>query len=280
MILQFIDLDLNRFDKLCLVCKQAIKEQTMVIDGDTHISGAASDFSLEANLEAMQKAGVDKALVWLSPHHYRGEELTEHNAYVYKAARGHPDRFLPIGWADPTVSVEHAKEMVRRSAEEWGFYGVKLNGAQNNYFIDDPELALPVAEEIAKAGKMIAFHIGPDAYERTHPCRAARVARLYPDTPILMVHMGMTSNDMNRVVVEMAQECPNMVLIASATSDSLALKAIRTLGVSRVCFGSDRPFRKMNVMKAMFETAFCDELSDQEMALFMGGNLARLFGVA
>ena len=199
----------------------------MIIDGDTHISSGAAEFALEAHLQAMQIAGVDKAVVWLSPHHYQGEELTEHNAYVYRAAQKHPDRLLPIGWADPTVSVEHAKEMVRRSAEEWGFHGVKLNGAQNNYFIDDPDIALPVAEEIAKAGKMIAFHIGPDAYERTHPSRAARVARLFPETPILMVHMGMTSTDMNRAVIEMAEQCPNMTLIASATSDALALKAIR-----------------------------------------------------
>ena len=251
----------------------------MIIDGDSHISPGAPEFSLESQMEAMERAAVDKALVWLSPHHYRGEELTEHNAYVSRAAREHPDRLLPIGWADPTVGVEHAKEMVRRSVEEWGFYGVKLNGAQNNYFIDDPVLALPVAEEIAKAGKMIAFHIGPDAYERTHPFRAARVARLFPETPILMVHMGMTSNDMNRAVIEMARECPNMVLIASATSDSLALKAIRTLGASRVCFGSDRPFRKMDVMKVMYETAFAGELEHDEMELFMGGNMARLFGI-
>jgi predicted TIM-barrel fold metal-dependent hydrolase len=252
----------------------------MIIDGDTHISPGARGFYYETNLEAMEKAGVDKALVWLSPHHYRGEELAEHNAYVSRAAREHPDRFLPIGWADPTISVEHAREMVRRSVEEWGFHGVKLNGAQNNYFIDDPELALPVAEEIAKAGKMIAFHIGPDAYERTHPFRAARVARRFPEIPILMVHMGMTSRDMNRAVIEMACECPNMMLVASATTDALALEAVRALGASRVCFGSDRPFRKMHVVRAMFEAAFADELETEEMKLFMGGNMARLFGIA
>jgi predicted TIM-barrel fold metal-dependent hydrolase len=71
-----------------------------------------------------------------------------------------------------------------------------------------------------------------------------------------------------------------MTLIASATSDQAALRAIRELGASRVCFGSDRPFRKMHVIKAMFETSLPDELSAEEMDAFMGGNMARLFGLS
>ncbi len=252
----------------------------MIIDGDTHVSAAGGRFSLDNHLAALERARIDRALVWLSPHHYEGAGICEHNAFVARAAREHADRLIPFGWADPRVSVAHAIEMVRRSAEEWGFVGVKLNGAQNGYYIDDPELALPVAEEIAKRRLMIAFHIGPDAYERTHPWRAARVARRFPETPVLMVHMGMTSSDMNRAVCEAAEECPNMVLIASATGDAQALGAIRRLGASRVCFGSDWPFRKMHVARAVFEASLPDEISAAEMELFMGGNLRRLFGIA
>lgn len=251
----------------------------MIIDGDTHVSLAGGRFSLENQLAALERGRIDKALVWLSPHHYKGCEIRNHNAFIARAAREHPDRLIPFGWADPSVSVENAIEMVRRAADEWGFLGVKLNGAQNGYFIDDPELALPVAEEIARRNMMIAFHIGPDAYERTHPWRAARVARRFPETPILMIHMGMTDRDMNRAVCDAAEECPNMVLVASATDDAHALQAIRRLGASRVCFGSDWPFRKVHVVRAMFEASLADEISADEMALFMGGNLRRLFRI-
>lgn len=251
----------------------------MIIDGDTHVSLAGGGFSLENQLRALDRARIDKALVWLSPHHYKGAEIAEHNAFIARAARQHADRLIPFGWADPRVSVEHAVDMVRRAAGEWGFLGVKLNGAQNNYYIDDPELALPVAEEIAKQGLMIAFHIGPDAYERTHPWRAARVAKRFPRTPVLMIHMGMTSGEMNRAVCEAAEECPNMVLIASATGDAEALQAIRRLGAARVCFGSDWPFRKIHVVRAMFEASLPDDISPVDMELFMGGNLRRLFRI-
>ena len=85
-----------------------------------------------------------------------------------------------------------------------------------------------------------------------------------------MVHMGMTNNDMNDAVIEMAQECPNMYLVGSATTAKAVLKAIGLLGADRVCFGSDTPFALMHVE---------DELSQEEKALVMGGNIARLFGL-
>jgi hypothetical protein len=251
----------------------------MIIDADTHIAPTGGAFALEAHLARMERAGIDKTLTWLKPD-YEGEEIENHNAYVYEATQKYPNKILGFGWADPTVSVKHAKKMVKVCTEDYGLYGVKLNGAQNNFYIDDPQLSLPVVEEIAKAGTMLAFHIGPDAYERTHPFRAAKIARMYPEMTILMVHMGMTNWDMNRVVVEMALECPNMFLIGSATNDKAIAYALEKLGAARVCFGTDAPFQRPHVVKAMYEALLKYEISPAEQALVMGGNIARLFDIA
>jgi predicted TIM-barrel fold metal-dependent hydrolase len=226
----------------------------------------------------MEKAGVDKTVTWLKPD-YEGKEIEGHNAYVYKATREHPDKILGFGWADPTVGVGHAKDMVKKCIYEFGFYGVKLNGAQNHYYIDDPKLSLPVVEEVAKTGKLIAFHIGPDAYERTHPFRAAKIAKLHPEMKVLMVHMGMTNADMSNAVIEMAQENPNMYLIGSGTSYGAFLQAIKVLGADRVCFGTDAPFRRMHVELAAFNALLDGEVSEEEKNMVMGGNISRLFGL-
>ena len=66
---------------------------------------------------------------------------------------------------------------------------MKLNGAQNSYYIDDLELTGSIIEEIAQSGKVLAFHVGADAYEYTHPFRVAKIAKMYPELKILMVHM-------------------------------------------------------------------------------------------
>ncbi len=247
----------------------------MIIDADTHIAPTGGDFAIERHLERMTRAGIDKALVWLRPD-YKGTEIEGHNKYVYDAVRKYPDKLIGFGWTDPTVSVEHALKMVRVCAEEYGFYGVKMNGAQNHYFIDDPKIALPVAEAIAKTGKSIAFHIGPDEYERTHPFRAARIAKMFPETAVLMVHMGMTSVDMNKAVIDAAQECPNMVLIGSETSYKAILEAIRVLGAERVCFGTDAPFQWPHVVRAMYDAALDGEVTAKEKALVMGESIARI----
>lgn len=250
----------------------------MIIDADTHIAPTGGDFTLDEHLKRMERAGIDKTLTWLKPD-YEGEGIEGHLRYVYDAVQQYPDKILGFGWADPTVGVEHAKKMVKLCTEEYDFYGVKLNGAQNYYYIDDETLALPVIEEIAKTGKMLAFHIGPDAYERTHPLRARKIAMRYPEMPILMVHMGMTDWDMNRAVVEVAQECPNMFLIGSATDAKAVIYAIKELGADRVCFGTDAPFRRPHVVKAMYDALLTYEVTEDERALVMGGNIARLFGL-
>lgn len=248
----------------------------MIIDADTHIAPTGGEFALEKHLARMERAGIDKTLTWLKPD-YEGEGIEGHLRYVHDAVQAYPDKLLGFGWADPTVGVAHAKRMVKLCTEEYGFYGVKLNGAQNFYTIDDPELALPVIEEIAKSGKMLAFHIGPDAYERTHPLRARKIALMYPELKILMVHMGMTDPDMAAAVVEVAQECPNMVLIGSATNDKLVLQAIKQLGADRVCFGTDAPFQRPHVVRAWYDAMLTYDVTEAETAMVMGGNIVRLF---
>ena len=251
----------------------------MIIDADTHISSGADAFTLESHLENMEKAAIDRTLCWLCPHHYsEADGVEKGNRYVYEAAKKYPDRILGFGWADPTFGLDQARRDATQCVEGFDLYGVKMNGAQNNFYIDDPEIGMPLAEHIAGLGRMLAFHIGPDAYERTHPMRALRIAQRFPEMTILMVHMGMNDLDMVTSTIHAARECPNMYLVGSATNYGAILRAIRELGADRVLFGSDSPFGKMKVMRATYETALEDELRQEEIDLVMFGNAARLFG--
>jgi predicted TIM-barrel fold metal-dependent hydrolase len=176
--------------------------------------------------------------------------------------------------------VQKAREMARKCLLQYGFYGVKLNGAQNDFFIDDPKLALPVIEEVAKAGKLLAFHCGADACERTHPFRLAKIASQFPETQILCVHMGGVGfPDLSQAAIEMAQQYPNLHLIGSMVHHTSVLDAIRTLGASRVCFGSDTPFALMHVCVAEYNALLDGEVTPEEKNQVMGSNLLRLLGL-
>ncbi len=90
----------------------------MVIDADCHISptpeGGVS-IDIDELLRRMDRSGVAKALTWLQPPYRR--EIDEANAYVYQAAKRHPDRVLGFGWADPNLGVEKAIAAARRCIE-------------------------------------------------------------------------------------------------------------------------------------------------------------------
>lgn len=249
----------------------------MIIDADTHIAPTGGEFSIERHMARLDEAGIDASLVWLKPD-YEGSAIEGHNRYVFEAAKAHPDRLIPFGWADPTVGVDHARAMARTCIEEYGFRGVKLNGAQNDYFIDDPKLAMPVVEEIARLGGMIAFHIGPDAYEKTHPLRALRIAERFPQTPVLLAHMGMADDAMNEACVRAAEAQSNIHLIGSGTTATLIHRAITRVGADRVLFGSDAPFKFPRVELAMYRTLLDTEFDERTSELVLGGNVARLFG--
>lgn len=101
----------------------------MIIDADTHISPTGEDASaitINELLRRMDRAGVDRALAWLRPPYMR--EINESNAHVYRATRQHPERVLGFGWADPRLGLDKARDAVKRCVEDYGFYGVKLNG--------------------------------------------------------------------------------------------------------------------------------------------------------
>ena len=253
----------------------------MIIDADVHISPTAElgSISIDELLRRMDRAGVDKAVTWLQPPYRR--DIDDGNAYVFSASRMHPDRVLGFGWADPNLGVDRARATVKRCVDEYGFFGVKLNGAQNGFFVDDPRLSIPVIEEIAKRGTRLALHVGVDAFEHTHPFRVAKIARLFPELPILMVHMGgVAFHDMSSAAIEVAKEYPNITLIGSAVRTNSVLNAVYSLGFERVCYGSDTPFEPMHVEVARYRAMLDGEVSDEARRAVMGGNIQRLFGIS
>lgn len=251
----------------------------MIIDADVHLSPTVEkgcEAYIDVTLQRMEKAGVDQALVWLIPPYLR--ELDASNAYVFKATQQNPDKFLGFGWADPSLGVDKAKDMVKKCIEEYGFYGVKLNGAENSFYIDDPRLSMPVIEEIAKTGKMLAFHTGADAFDQTHPYRIAKIASQYPEMTILAAHMGGVGHqDISSAMIDIAADHENIVLIGSNVKTFAILKAIRELGAHRVCFGSDTPFELMHVAVAMYDAMLDGEVSQTDKDKIMAGNMQRIF---
>jgi predicted TIM-barrel fold metal-dependent hydrolase len=251
----------------------------MIIDADTHISSLqeGNRISYDELLRRMDRSGVERALSWLQPTYFR--DMQAGNRYVAEAMKKHPDRILGFGWVDPHYGLEQCRVEIKRCIEEYGFYGVKLNGAQNEFLIDDKETSLPLIKAIVTSGKLLAFHIGADSFENTHPFRLAKIAMQFPEAKILSVHMGGAAvPDLSRAMLEFAQVHKNVYLIGSAVNPQAVLRAINILGPQRVLFGSDTPFGLMHVEVAKFK-ALLEDVDETARNLILSGNIVRLFGL-
>lgn len=252
----------------------------MIIDADCHISSQKFDslsITAEELIRRMDRASVDRAIVWLKPPYDR--DIDRENRSVYAASQRYSNRLLPFGWANPRLGRQATFDTIKRCFEEYGFLGIKFNGAQDDYVIDDPDAALPFVEYAASFGKPIAFHIGADSPENTHPARLAHIAGQYPEINFLMSHMGGASlPPLSLSAVEAGQAHPNIFLIGSAIHELAIDHAVRVLGASRVCFGSDEPFRFVHVQLAGYRALFRDSSEDEQSAI-LGGNIARLLSL-
>ena len=251
----------------------------MIIDADCHISSHKCDgLAITAGelIHEMDRAGVDKGLIWLKPPY--NKDIGPENEAVYTATRRYPDRLVGFGWANPRLGYKAASETIKRCFEEYGFYGIKFNGAQDDYVIDD-DAVLPLIEQAAGYGKVVAFHIGSDFYENTHPYRLRRIAARFPETQFLMIHMGGAGlPPLDRAAIETAAEHANITIIGSAIHEIAILNAISRLGPERVCFGSDMPFRLMHVQLAKYQ-ALMRDLDETARCNILGGNIARLLNI-
>ncbi len=247
----------------------------MIIDADVHISPYSTnngDISIDELLRRMDRSKVDKAVTWLRPPYMR--EVAESNRYVYDAMKNYPDRIIGFGWVDPHLGKDKMLDEVKRCHEEYGMFGIKMNGAQNEYYIDS-EFAAPLVEAIVQTTLPLAFHTGVDAFEATHPYRVGKIARTYPDARILLIHMGGVGfHDLSNSAIEVMLECPNIMGIGSAIRPINVLKALKKLGADRVAFGSDTPFNLMHVEVAAYYAMMDGEFSDEEIDAVMCRNIA------
>lgn len=192
------------------------RKDDLVIDTDTHITDPqligvqikkkleaftgyfqGMPISAEQLINEMDLNGVDMSLTWQNPAcidygknqkvNYR--KLMKANEYIFKASRKYPDRFIPAGWTDPkALGLDLAKKGVEKLVREFGFSIIKMNPAQNEFFLDSP-VVFDIIDTIISHRAIPAFHIGSDTVYT--PVKALeKIAAHYPDTPIIAVHMG------------------------------------------------------------------------------------------
>jgi hypothetical protein len=166
-------------------------------------------------------------------------------------------------------------EEVQRCYEVYGMRGLKIihqTGGLGSYSlltsINEPAM-YPIIAKAAEFGMPILAHANPE--------ECAGLCNAVPEAVIIMAHSGghpTAMGDWFRAI-EVAKHYPNIYMdTASSQSDMGYIEAlVAGVGAERVIFGTDMPlidpfFGYAKVMGT--------ELSEEEKALILGGNILRL----
>jgi len=208
----------------------------MIIDSHAHIDLAESWGWFdppETLLPLMDEAQIDQAIVMT----YRDATKPDDPAtlYVQAAVERFPERF--IGYIRVNPNAPGAVEAVDQAIGDFKMKGIKLHPVS---YVGFPygEATLRVIRRAAEYNAPVLFHTGDESLAL--PEEVAQAASLVPQARVILAHMGGYFNC--EAVLQIGKELPNILVDTSAVPYPWMIrKAIDTLGIERVLFGSDGP---------------------------------------
>jgi uncharacterized protein len=239
------------------------------MDFEIYLPTEAGADELRAALEDLayweDKAGIEMAVVMPTP--------TPHpsNKALAETLAGDP-RWVLCAQVNPQHG-EGAVAEFRQAVTEFGCRMLKIMPAIYNTPPTSPN-AVALMDVARDLGVAVNIHSTGNNGE---PLEIGALARRYPDVPIIMDHMGYRND--GRQAILAAQDNPNIFLgtTIAAFEPSFIATAIREVGADRIIFGSNLPACYPDLA---IESIRRGKFGDEVEALILGGNLARLLGIA
>lgn len=231
-------------------------------------------------LAELDRAGVSRGC-FMAPT-AEDEELTEFLR--------HSDRFIGLSWINATEP-EAAATLERERAA--GKVGVKLYPVSAAYHVNDRR-CYPFYEAAARTGMFVLIHLGVTvgynadlAY--ANPLDLHPVARDFPDVNFVVAHFGA---GFMRESLMLAYQQENVHFDTSGSNNWIRTQVekltlaqvfgrfIEGAGAERILYGSDstnfpRGYR-VNVLEEQLQALEELDMTDEQRALILGGNLKRL----
>lgn len=246
----------------------------MIIDIHGHV-GTWPDFfipepSAQWLVETSTRIGID--LTVISHLVAVGHDTITGNRMALAAARQFPGRLGVWLVADPHRS-ERAAD-IRAQLDEPGVCGLKLHPDVHEYAITDPGYR-PYLELAEESGVPILSH-GQTRSPWSDPAQLAEVCRRHERLTLLMGHSGLWVDGFDRAIA-FAQEHAGLHLeiCGSRLTHRWVVRLVSEAGAHKVLFGSDASFLDPRVGLGKVRMA---RLTDEERALVLGGNAARILG--
>ena len=248
----------------------------MIWDLHCHLAGFAGSTPQAQMANLMRYAdrlAIDRVCVFMGHqliYDPTPAELRAQNDEVLTAVRDWPGRAWGFVYLNPNHTQASLDEL-NRCVRDGPMVGVKLWVARR---VDDSAVA-PLIERAAELKALIFQHTwlktGGNLPGESTPQDVVRVARRYPQVPIVCGHTGGNWVRGIRVIREDANIYAD--LAGSDPTAGFTEMAVRELGPERVLYGSDAGLRSFASQLAKVQGA---AISEAARKLILGTNLARL----
>ncbi len=257
------------------------------------------DITGEKHLEQMEKAGIDKTVVFLfDTGLLTGEpevSIEKQNEIIFQAAKKYPDKIIPFVHIDPRR--RGAIKFVKKCVEEWGAKGLKLHPGAG--FNPEESATLKLVESIADYGIPVITHTGPSIVPTSSrycdPIYLDKMLLSFPEVNVIAAHMAY---GYRLQLCSFGWQRPNLYTDISVAQDiaktdySKFARTIREVvdafGPERVLFGTDGPFTWGVLSEKDFVTAVKDlatkapddaRFTASEIEMLLGMNAKNLLNI-
>lgn len=220
----------------------------------------AESYTPEDMLRSMDLAGVDMAV---------GCSLGQmmDNNFIAQTMQRYPERIIGFGQVNPRFP--DAVEQIDNLAKNLKLKGLKLHPTMHGYHFADHGLLDPIFDAANRNNLVVLVNALDDPF--CAPLSIEEISRGFPNTPVLIAHMGTVWNLNEAILV--AKRNPNIYLETSGSQLLDVKLAYRSLGPDQLVMGTDWPGSDFYLERAKIARAIP---SAKDRELVEGNNLARL----
>ncbi|MCZ7663515.1 MAG: amidohydrolase family protein [Thermoleophilia bacterium] len=244
-----------------------------MFDAHMHVGdfGAMFGVSLDRSglVELMKSCGLESVVVFHPD-----------NAYTKQVVESTPGAYGLV-WSNPRVPgyLDEAREYLDHPR----FLGVKLHPLLDGYHPNDPSVH-PLMELLAGRRLPVLIHSGHPIF--TLPWSIEELAAGFPETPVILGHMGHGNIIYINAAIDVAVRRPNVYLETSGMPMHTKIReAVERVGPTRVLYGSDAPFHhpQVEILKVRLSglpAELVDRVLDANARLLFFGGEGRMQPVA
>ena len=220
----------------------------------------AESYTPEDMLRSMDLAGVDMAV---------GCSLGQmmDNNFIAQTMQRYPERIIGFGQVNPRFP--DAVEQIDNLAKNLKLKGLKLHPTMHGYHFADHGLLDPIFDAANRNNLVVLVNALDDPF--CAPLSIEEISRGFPNTPVLIAHMGTVWNLNEAILV--AKRNPNIYLETSGSQLLDVKLAYRSLGPDQLVMGTDWPGSDFDLERAKIARAIP---SAKDRELVECNNLARL----